>query len=295
MGHSPLQNIHMTEKNSIKVVDKIKDMQTLSSNVRKEGRIIAFVPTMGALHEGHLSLIRKAKEKGEFLVVSIFVNPSQFGPDEDYKKYTRDLEGDLRKIKEIGVDVVFSPDINEIYPDGFETYVEVQELQKPLCGQFRPGHFKGVATVVLMLFNIVKPDIVIFGEKDYQQLKIIQKMARDLHLEVEVVGLPIIREDDGLALSSRNVYLSKKEREQARALSEALGEIRMRFNQGQNDISDLIHEGREVLNKSLIHDIDYLEIRNGNTLECKEEAKSGDLVALAAKIGHTRLIDNIKL
>lgn len=295
MGLSPLQSIHMTEKNSIKVVDKIKDMQTLSSNIRKEGRIISFVPTMGALHEGHLSLIRKAKEKGEFLVVSIFVNPTQFGPNEDYKKYTRDLESDLRKIKEIGVDVVFSPDINEIYPDGFETYVEVQELQKPLCGQFRPGHFKGVATIVLKLFNIVKPDIAIFGEKDYQQLKIIQKMARDLHLEIEVIGLPIIREDDGLALSSRNAYLSKKEREQARALSEALGEIRMRFNQGQNDISDLIHEGREVLNKSLIYDIDYLEIRNENTLEGKEEAKSGDLVAIAAKIGHTRLIDNIKL
>ncbi len=295
MGLSPLQSIHMTEKNSIKVVDKIKDMQTLSSNIRKEGRIISFVPTMGALHEGHLSLIRKAKEKGEFLVVSIFVNPTQFGPNEDYKKYTRDLESDLRKIKEIGVDVVFSPDINEIYPDGFETYVEVQELQKPLCGQFRPGHFKGVGTIVLKLFNIVKPDIAIFGEKDYQQLKIIQKMARDLHLEIEVIGLPIIREDDGLALSSRNAYLSKKEREQARALSEALGEIRMRFNQGQNDISDLIHEGREVLNKSLIYDIDYLEIRNGNTLEGKEKAKSGDLVAIAAKIGHTRLIDNIKL
>lgn len=295
MGLSPLQSIHMTEKNSIKVVDKIKDMQTLSSNIRKEGRIISFVPTMGALHEGHLSLIRKAKEKGEFLVVSIFVNPTQFGPNEDYKKYTRDLEGDLRKIKEIGVDVVFSPDINEIYPDGFETYVEVEELQKPLCGQFRPGHFKGVATIALKLFNIVKPDIAIFGEKDYQQLKIIQKMARDLHLEIEVIGLPIIREDDGLALSSRNAYLSKKEREQARALSEALGEIRMRFNQGQNDISGLIHEGREVLNRSLIYDIDYLEIRNGNTLEGKEEAKSGDLVAIAAKIGHTRLIDNIKL
>ena len=295
MGLSPLQSIHMTEKNSIKVVDKIKDMQTLSSNIRKEGRIISFVPTMGALHEGHLSLIRKAKEKGEFLVVSIFVNPTQFGPNEDYKKYTRDLESDLRKIKEIGVDVVFSPDINEIYPDGFETYVEVQELQKPLCGQFRPGHFKGVGTIVLKLFNIVKPDIAIFGEKDYQQLKIIQKMTRDLHLEIEVIGLPIIREDDGLALSSRNAYLSKKEREQARALSEALGEIRMRFNQGQNDISDLIHEGREVLNKSLIYDIDYLEIRNGNTLEGKEKAKSGDLVAIAAKIGHTRLIDNIKL
>jgi len=295
MGLSPLPSIHMNEKDLIKVVDTVKEMQTLSNSIRKEGRIISFVPTMGALHEGHLSLIRKAKEKGEFLVVSIFVNPTQFGPNEDYTKYTRDLEGDLKKIKEIGVDVVFFPDINEIYPDGFETYVEVEELQKPLCGQFRPGHFKGVATIVLKLFNIVKPDIAIFGEKDYQQLKIIQKMARDLHLEIEIIGLPIIREDDRLALSSRNAYLSKDERERARALSEALREIRNRFNKGQNDISDLVQEGKEVLNKSLIYDIDYLEIRNGNTLESKEKAKSGDLVAVAAKIGHTRLIDNIKL
>jgi pantoate--beta-alanine ligase len=295
MGLSPLQSIHMTEKDLIKVVDTVKEMQTLSNSIRKEGRIISFVPTMGALHEGHLSLMRAAKEKSDFLIVSIFVNPTQFGPNEDYTKYTRDLQGDLKKIREIGVDVVFSPDVNEIYPDGFETYVEVEELQKPLCGQFRPGHFKGVATIVLKLFNIVKPDIAIFGEKDYQQLKIIQKMARDLHLEIEIIGLPIIREDDGLALSSRNAYLSKEERERARALSEALREIRKRFNKGHNDISDLIQEGKEVLNKSLIYDIDYLEIRNGNTLEGKEKAKSGDLVAVAAKIGHTRLIDNIKL
>ncbi len=285
----------MTEKSSIRVVDKIKEMQSLSNSIRKEGHKISFVPTMGALHEGHLSLIRKAKEKGEFLVVSIFVNPTQFGPNEDFNKYTRDLEGDLGRIKEIGVDVVFFPDIDEIYPDGFETYVEVQELQKPLCGQFRPGHFKGVATVVLMLFNIVKPDIAIFGEKDYQQLKIIQKMARDLHLEIEIIGLPIVRENDGLALSSRNAYLSKKEREQAIALSKALGEIRQRFDQDQNDVSGLIHEGTEILNESLINDIDYLEIRDGNTLESKKEAKSGDLVAIAARVGQTRLIDNIKL
>lgn len=285
----------MTEINSIKVVDKVKDMQSLSNKIRKQGLKISFVPTMGALHEGHLSLMRSAKEKGEFLVVSIFVNPTQFSPSEDFNKYTRDLQGDLEKIKEIGVNVVFFPDINEIYPDGFETYVEVLELQKPLCGQFRPGHFKGVATVVLKLFNIVKPDVAIFGEKDYQQLKIIQKMARDLHLEIEVIGLPIIREDDGLALSSRNAYLSKKERGQAIALSQALGEIKKRFNKGQNGINGLIHEGKEILSKSLINDIDYLEIRDGSTLEAKEEAKTGDIVAIAARIGQTRLIDNIKL
>jgi len=295
MGLSRLLNIHMTKKNSIKVVNKVKDMQTLSNSIRKEGRIITFVPTMGALHEGHLSLMRGAKEKGELMVVSIFVNPTQFSPNEDYKKYTRDIEGDLKKIQKIGVDVVFSPDLNEIYPDGFETYVEVEELQKQLCGQFRPGHFKGVATVVLKLFNIVKPDIAIFGEKDYQQLKIIQKMVKDLHLEIEIIGLPIIREDDGLAISSRNAYLSKKEREQAIALSEALQEIRRSFNQGENDIKDLVQKGSEILNKSLIYDIDYLEIRNGLTLESKKEAKSGDIVAVAARVGNARLIDNMKL
>jgi len=285
----------MTEKHLIKVVDTVKEMQTLSNSIRKEGRIISFVPTMGALHEGHLSLMRKAKEKSEFLVVSIFVNPTQFGPNEDYTKYTRDLEGDLKKIREIGVDVVFFPDINEIYPDGFETYVEVEELQKPLCGQFRPGHFKGVATVVLKLFNIVKPDIAIFGEKDYQQLKIIQKMARDLHLEIEIIGMPIIREDDGLALSSRNAYLSDGERGRALALSRALNEIKASYYKGQKNINDLVHTGKEILDSSSITDLDYLEIRNAETLESEKQAQSGDLVAVAARVGNTRLIDNIKL
>jgi len=285
----------MTEKHLIKVVDTAKEMQALSNSIRKEGLIISFVPTMGALHEGHLSLMRKAKEKSEFLVVSIFVNPTQFGPNEDYTKYTRDFEGDLKKIREIGVDVVFSPDINEIYPDGFETYVEVEELQKPLCGQFRPGHFKGVATIVLKLFNIVKPDIAIFGEKDYQQLKIIQKMARNLHLEIDIIGLPIIREDDGLALSSRNAYLSDSERKRALALSRALNEIKASFYKGQKNINDLVRTGKEILDSSSITDVDYLGIRNAETLESKKQAQSGDLVAVAARVGNTRLIDNIKL
>ena len=285
----------MTEKNSIRIVYKVKDMQTLSSSVRKEGRTISFVPTMGALHEGHLSLMQEAKERGDFLVVSIFVNPTQFGPNEDYKKYTRDLQGDLKKIEEIGVDAVFFPDVAEIYPEGFETYVEVQELQKPLCGQFRPGHFKGVATVVLKLFNIVKPHIAVFGEKDYQQLLIIQKMVRDLHLEIEIIGMPIIREDDGLALSSRNAYLSDEERESARALSKALNEIKASFYKGQDNVNDLVHTGKEILQSSSIKDVDYLEIRSAETLENKIEAKSGDLVAVAARVGNARLIDNMKL
>lgn len=285
----------MTENNSIKIVDNVKDMQALSNRIKKEGRIISFVPTMGALHEGHLSLMRVAKEKGDFLVVSIFVNPTQFGPNEDFNKYTRDLKGDIEKVSEIGVDVVFFPDVNEIYPEGFETYVEVQELQKPLCGQFRPGHFKGVTTVVLKLFNIVKPDIAVFGEKDYQQLLIIKKMVRDLHLEIEIIGMPIIREEDGLALSSRNAYLSHEDRARALALSQSLREIEKRFKEGNKNTNDLVQYGIEILNKSSITDIDYLEIRNGHTLESKKEAQPGDLVAIAARIGNTRLIDNTKL
>ena len=285
----------MTENDSIKIVDNVKGMQALSTRIKNEGRIISFVPTMGALHEGHLSLMRVAKEKGDFLVVSIFVNPTQFGPNEDFNKYTRDLEGDIKKIREIGVDVVFSPDVNEIYPEGFETYVEVQELQKPLCGQFRPGHFKGVATVVLKLFNIVKPDIAVFGEKDYQQLLIIKKMVRDLHLEIEIIGMPIIREEDGLALSSRNAYLSHEDRARALALSESLREIEKRFKEGNKNTNGLVQYGIEILNKSSITDIDYLEIRNGNSLGSAKEAQPGDLVAIAARIGNTRLIDNTKL
>ena len=285
----------MTENDSIKIVDNVKDMQALSTRIKKEGRIISFVPTMGALHEGHLSLMRVAKEKGDFLVVSIFVNPTQFGPNEDFNKYTRDLEGDIKKIREIGVDVVFSPDVNENYPEGFETYVEVQELQKPLCGQFRPGHFKGVTTVVLKLFNIIKPDIAVFGEKDYQQLLIIKKMVRDLHLEIEIIGMPIIREEDGLALSSRNAYLSPEDRTRALALSESLREIEKRFKEGNKNTNDLVQFGIEILNESHVTDIDYLEIRNGNSLGSAKEAQPGDIAAIAARIGHTRLIDNTKL
>jgi len=293
--HSLLQNIHMTNKGSIRIVNTIKDMQSLSNSMRNEGRVISFVPTMGALHEGHLSLMCAAKEKGDFVIVSIFVNPTQFGPNEDFEKYTRDLEGDLKKVEEIGVNAVFFPDVNEIYPDGFETYVEVEKLQKPLCGQFRPGHFKGVATVVLKLFNIVKPDIAVFGEKDYQQLQIIKKMASDLHLEIEIVGMPIIREEDGLALSSRNAYLSHKERKRALALSKSLVEIKRSFNGGNKDSGQLVQLGIKILKESQIEDIDYLEIRDGKTLEIRELAKPGDVVAVAARLENTRLIDNTKL
>src|SRR5919108_5437199 len=183
-------------------------MQSLANEERRDGKRISLVPTMGALHEGHLDLISEARKIGDVLVVSIFVNPTQFGPNEDFTKYPRDLAGDLRKIESLGVDIVFTPTPEEMYPEGFQTYVEVEKLQEHLCGLFRPGHFRGVATVVLKLFNIIRPHVALFGEKDYQQLKIIQRMVKDLNLDVEVSGFPTVREKNGLALSSRNAYLS---------------------------------------------------------------------------------------
>lgn len=279
----------------IAIINTVKDMQNLSDRIKKDGRSVAFVPTMGALHDGHLSLMREAKKRGDFLVVSIFVNPTQFGPNEDYEKYTRDLEGDITKIKPLGVDAVFYPDVQQIYPQGAETFVEVENLQKPLCGEHRPGHFRGVSTVVLKLFNIVKPDLAVFGEKDYQQLQIIKKMVKDLHLEVEIIGMPIVREEDGLALSSRNAYLSAQQRHQALSLSKSLKKIKSSFDSGNKRNSELIGLGLEVLKDSGIENIDYLEIRDALTLEKDELVKKGDIVAVAARLENARLIDNTKL
>ncbi|MCD6548356.1 MAG: pantoate--beta-alanine ligase, partial [Thermodesulfobacterium sp.] len=192
----------------MEVIKKISKMKEISKNWRREGLKIAFVPTMGFLHEAHLSLVRKAKELGDKTVVSIFVNPLQFGPKEDYKEYPRDTKRDLELLKNEGVDAVFIPEPEEMYPPDFQTYVEVTKLTTGLCGAFRPGHFKGVTTVVLKLFNIINPDIVVFGEKDYQQLQVIRQMVKDLNMDTEIVAHPTVREEDGLAMSSRNIYLS---------------------------------------------------------------------------------------
>lgn len=285
----------MTEDRKLKTINSVAEMQAFSNSVRKDDRTIALVPTMGALHEGHLSLMRAAREMWDVLIASVFVNPTQFGPNEDYKAYVRDTEGDMRKMEASGVDVAFLPHAEEIYPPGFETYVEVEELQKPLCGRFRPGHFKGVATVVLKLFNIVKPHAAVFGQKDYQQLLVIKKMVRDLNVETEVVGLPIVREESGLAMSSRNAYLSNEEREKAVSLSRSLREIKKGFDGGETDTQTLVMRGQEILSRASVADIDYLEIRDGSTLEDKESASPGDVAALAVRIGKARLIDNIVL
>jgi len=282
----------MTERAAVKVVNGIGEMQALSNSLRNEGKTISFVPTMGALHEGHLSLMREGKRHGDVLVASVFVNPAQFGRGEDFQSYTRDTEGDLRKMESAGADIAFFPHADEIYPPGYETYVEVTELEKPLCGRFRPGHFRGVATVVLKLFNIVKPHVALFGEKDYQQLQIIKKMVKDLNLEVTIMGMPIVREESGLAMSSRNAYLTSEEREKAAFLSRALGQIKKRFDSGERDIPTLVKEGYCVLAGGSPGEVDYIEIRDGQTLGEKRLASPGDVAALAVRIGGARLIDN---
>lgn len=281
--------------NDIRIISSLTEMNEYSRDLKRQNHKIAFVPTMGALHEGHLSLVSRANEAADHTVVSIFVNPTQFGQNEDFGKYTRDLEGDIEKLSAFKVDAVFFPSAEEIYPENFQTYLEVTELQKVLCGRYRPGHFRGVATVVLKLFNIVQPDFAIFGQKDFQQLKVIERFVRDLHLGVEIIPMPIVREKDGLALSSRNAYLSAGERVKALALSSALSVINDSFKDGCNDAGRLLEQGLKVLESSDVKDIDYLEIRDSENLELIKTAQSGNLVAVAVRIGNTRLIDNIIL
>src|SRR3954468_23647728 len=210
-------------------------MRARSESWRAAGKRIAFVPTMGYLHAGHVSLLDEGRRRGDRLVLSIFVNPTQFGPSEDLARYPRDLPGDLAKAAGAGTDVAYVPEARDVYPPGYQTYVEVRELEKGLCGDLRPGHFVGVATVVCKLFNVVRPHVALFGEKDYQQLAVIRRMARDLDMGVEVAGLPIVREPDGLAMSSRNAYLSPEERQRALALSRGLFAARARVEAGERD------------------------------------------------------------
>lgn len=276
-------------------VTQVAEMSSLAGWYRSRGKKISFVPTMGSLHKGHLMLISKARACGDISIVSIFVNPAQFGPGEDYASYPRNLSDDLGKLETLGVDVVFVPTVEEIYPEGFETYVEVTELERPLCGEFRKGHFRGVATVVLKLFNIVKPHFALFGEKDYQQLKIIQKMVRDLCLDVEVIPFPTVRDSDGLAFSSRNSYLSQDEREKAGAIFSTLKSIKAMFESGVTDSHELVSSGIETLKAHGLSNIDYLRICDPETLKPKRLAERGDLVAVALRLGTARLIDNIRL
>ncbi len=263
---------------------------------RAGGRSVAFVPTMGALHEGHLALAREARKRAGFVVCSIFVNPTQFGPNEDFARYPRDLEGDVAKLGEL-VDAVFAPQVDEIYPAGERTRVRVSGLTDHLCGPHRPGHFEGVTTVVTKLFAVVGPCTAIFGKKDYQQLAVLRRMTRDLLLPVEVVGHPIIREHDGLAMSSRNVYLSAEERARALALSRGLATAQRAFGAGERSAGVLRRLAEDLVGPASTS-VDYVTIADADALEpFPDEARVPDrtLLAVACRIGKTRLIDNVVL
>jgi pantoate--beta-alanine ligase len=279
----------------MKIWKTIEEMRSAASAARREGQRFGFVPTMGALHEGHLSLVSAAKAKSDVVAVSIFVNPLQFGPTEDLAKYHRSFERDRELLEKEAVDIVFAPQPEEMYPKGAVTYVTVEGLSEKLCGRSRPGHFRGVTTVVAKLFHIVEPDLAFFGQKDAAQATIISRMVRDLNLPVEIVVCPIVREPDGLAMSSRNAYLSPQERKTALVLNRSLTETKNRFDQGERNAIALIAAGKQVLAQEPNARVDYFEIVDPATLDPMQELTSTALVAVAAVIGNTRLIDNILL
>lgn len=267
-------------------------MQALAIAPEREGRRIAFVPTMGYLHEGHASLLREGRKRGDVLVLSVFVNPIQFGQNEDLDRYPRDMERDCRIAESCGADIVFVPSAAEMYPIGFQTGVTVRDVSMSLCGASRPGHFDGVATVIAKLFNIVRPDIALFGNKDYQQLAVIRRMTTDLNMPVEIIGMPIVREADGLAMSSRNAYLSASERQSALCLISGIKRARELFIAGERSAANLVREARGVIERETCAAIDYVELRDGRLLQEQQSADEHSLLALAVKIGKTRLIDN---
>lgn len=276
-----------------RVIDRVRELQRWSDEMRCDGRRVALVPTMGALHEGHLSLVRVARERADRIVASIFVNPTQFGPGEDLAAYPRDLPADIAKLAAQGVDVVFTPTVEEMYPpDVPPTWVEVEHLTRGLCGRSRPGHFRGVTTVVARLFHAARPHVAVFGEKDYQQLLVVRAMSNALHFGVEIVAGPTVREPDGVAMSSRNAYLSVEGRQRARCLNAALHEVRRLFGEGVLDAGSLIGMARDRIEKEEGAEIQYVELCDANTLEPLEQIDGPAVMALAVFIEGTRLIDN---
>jgi pantoate--beta-alanine ligase len=279
----------------IEIINTIREMMKYSDLARQEGKFIAFVPTMGFLHEGHLSLMQKGRELADILVVSIFVNPAQFGPKEDLATYPRNIERDLELLKKEGVDIAFIPDGKEIYPKDFQTYVELKNLPNHLCGLSRPVFFRGVATIVAKLFNIVKPHYAVFGQKDFQQLLIIKQMVKDLNFNIEIIGAPIIREKDGLAMSSRNSYLTPGQRIHALILYKSLKKAGEILKNGVRDSAKIIEEATNLINACPDTSIDYITICDPETLEDIKIVEKPALMALAVKVGATRLIDNMIL
>jgi len=279
----------------MRVIKSANAMAAEARRLRQKGKSIALVPTMGNLHEGHLSLMRMARPLADILVISIFVNPLQFEPGSDFDAYPRTFGEDLKKSEAIGVDIVFAPLESDLYPEGFQTAVEVAEVSKGLCGDFRPGHFKGVATVVLKLLNIVQPHVAIFGEKDYQQLVVIKRMVKDLNLDTEIKGHPTVREKDGLAMSSRNQYLSSEERQRAILLYKFLKQARQRFEAGEREAEPLISMVKKGLERNSGIEVEYVAIHDRETLKPVRIIQHPVVMALAVHIGATRLIDNIFL
>jgi pantoate--beta-alanine ligase len=279
----------------MRVIEHVSEMRQWSEAARRDGCRVVLVPTMGFLHEGHLRLVRDGKKRGDRLVVSIFINPAQFAPDEDFTAYPRDFDRDRRLLEGEAVDVLFHPSIEEIYPEGSQTNVSVEELSGFLCGAQRPNHFRGVATVVTKLFNIVRPQIAIFGEKDYQQLQIVRRLVRDLNFAVEIIGHPTVRERDGLAISSRNAYLNPEEREAALCLSRALKRAECLVKQGVIDGAKIIAAARSEIDAQPLAKLEYLKLCDPTTLADLDEITNSALLALAVRIGKARLIDNTVL
>jgi pantoate--beta-alanine ligase len=277
----------------MKIVRKIEKMKLAMRDVRAHEKSVGFVPTMGYLHEGHLSLVEASLKSVGCTVVSIFVNPTQFGPMEDFKEYPRDLERDSRLLEKLGVDILFCPDNTEMYPPDYKTYVEVEDLQDKWEGPSRPGHFRGVCTVVLKLFNIVRPDVAFFGQKDAQQAILLKRMVSDLNLDVQIEVKPTVREEDGLALSSRNVYLNPEQRRAALCLSRSLDEAASSIRSGERRTAPLLDRMRENIEGESLAKLDYIAIVDTASLEPLKEIKQEALIALAVFFGSVRLIDNI--
>jgi pantoate--beta-alanine ligase len=279
----------------MQVITSVKEMQQFLLSLRRQDKKISFVPTMGALHKGHMSLVQKARRFGDFVVASIFVNPAQFGLNEDYKKYPRDLKKDKELLQKAGCDLIFAPRAENLYPEEYLTYVNVEELSGKLEGATRPGHFKGVCTIVAKLFNIVQPDYAIFGQKDAQQALIIKKMTEDLNFPVKIIVCPTVREKDGLACSSRNSYLNAKERDQAKILYQSLKLGEKLIKAGEKNPLKVIKKMTEMIQQMPLAKIDYISLTDTRTLEPVRKIKGELLLSLAVKFGRTRLIDNLKI
>ncbi len=273
-------------------IKSVNEMQQFVIEARASGKTIAFVPTMGFLHQGHVSLLEEGRKRGDILVLSIFVNPTQFGQGEDFEDYPRDLQQDSQFAKAAGVDIIFAPDASAMYPIGYATYVDVDGITSNLCGASRPGHFRGVCTVVSKLFNIVQPHTAIFGAKDFQQLAVIKRMIADMNMPIDIVGMPIFREDDGLAMSSRNVYLSDDHRKQALVLSQSLNLGRELIAAGKTDAASIVSQLTDNIKMQPDADIDYIQICHQLSLEDQVTIDADSVLLLAVRFGSTRLIDN---